>query len=1104
MDTPSNLFDEYYYRHDCGERPYQRDEAWLNFFDGIAEKIVRKIGPKSVMDAGCAMGFLVEGLRKRDVDAFGVDISSYAISVVHPSIKEYCWEGSITSPFPQKYELITCIEVLEHMPMEDAELAIKNFCQYSDDILFSSTPFDFKETTHVNVRQPEYWAEQFATYGFYRDVDFDASFITAWAVRFRKRPLKLNELVRQYEKHYFMLKKENADLRNFANESKTTLGYYEKSFEEIEQVKDHFQLVIDQLTNEIDGLRNNLSEEAQKINDLENELEKVLTSSHELNVENINLKQLNSFYEEKVQNLSVENQKFQELVAGAYRDLDIIKDTETWKFMMALGRFRQKMAPNSSWRAKVLDLLLSPIRNSMNKRNAKKKGGRKLIHNSVKQILDLINKRGLKITVKKSWEVLRTEGFFGLVRKIKALSSGQNFAANITPGDNIIPNEDSSLIKVTEVRLPQKPETHSKSIDIIICVHNALTDVQNCIQSVFQNSTRPYRLIIVNDGSDIDTKGYLREIAHENKDIILLENSSALGYTKAANQGISASSADYVILLNSDTIVPPEWLDRMIQPFLINSRVGIVGPISNTASWQSVPDLLENGDWAQNTLPNGISIDEMGKLVSNFSPQIYPSVPLLNGFCLMIRRELIADIGLLDEINFPMGYGEEDDYIFRARKAGWQLAWADDVYVYHAQSRSYSHERRKLLTEKGLANLRVKHGSILIDESCGYASESIILQGIRIYNSNLYERAGWVKQGKDQFEGKRVLFLLPVAFAGGGANVIIDEARSMIEMGVDVRIFNLVQNRVSFIQSYPNLDIPVTFGEVKDLETFALLFDAVIATVYFTVEWLKTLDNLNVKKVVLFGYYIQGFEPLIFPNNTDNYYRALKSYTMVSEVIPFTKTDWTKNEVARNTGTIPRVIGISVNTSLFRPRFEKNKAPIRISAMIRPSTQYREPEKTLAILKEISKIYRDQVEIWIFGAKLDDPDFTKLPLDFDWKSAGLLTQKQVANFLGMTDIFVDFSSHQAMGLTALEAMSCGCCVIVPENGGAIEFVKSGINGFVVNTNSHEDCVNQLKVIIEDAQLREQTQIEAIKTVNKYYPEKAAYNILKTLFVDQLK
>jgi SAM-dependent methyltransferase len=217
------LYDAYYFAHGCGE-PYQRSEVWLDLFNAFAERIAGDIQPGSALDAGCAMGFLVEALRLRGVEAWGVDISEYAISQVVPKMQEYCWTGSITDPLPRRYDLIVNIEVLEHLPKEASERAVANLCQYSDDILFSSTPFDYKEVSHFNVQPPEYWAELFAKEGFFRDVDFDASFITPWAVRFRKNDEPIHRIVRDYERKYWLLGKENSDLRNLNFEMREDLA----------------------------------------------------------------------------------------------------------------------------------------------------------------------------------------------------------------------------------------------------------------------------------------------------------------------------------------------------------------------------------------------------------------------------------------------------------------------------------------------------------------------------------------------------------------------------------------------------------------------------------------------------------------------------------------------------------------------------------------------------------------------------------------------------------------------------------------------------------------------------------------------------------------
>jgi hypothetical protein len=79
--------------------------------------------------------------------------------------------------------------------------------------LFSSTPLDYKEATHVNVQPPEHWAELFARHSLYRDVDFDAGFITPWAARFRRSGQSVHRVVRDYERKLWLLRREATELR---------------------------------------------------------------------------------------------------------------------------------------------------------------------------------------------------------------------------------------------------------------------------------------------------------------------------------------------------------------------------------------------------------------------------------------------------------------------------------------------------------------------------------------------------------------------------------------------------------------------------------------------------------------------------------------------------------------------------------------------------------------------------------------------------------------------------------------------------------------------------------------------------------------------------
>jgi SAM-dependent methyltransferase len=217
-------YDEFYYAHYCGSRPYRRDPEWLEFFASIAAEIVARIAPRSALDAGCAMGMLVEALRDRGVEAEGVDISPYAIEQARPDVRPHCRVASVADPFGRRYDLIVCIEVLEHLPAREAERAIANLCRFTEDVVFTSTPEDFREATHLNVQPPEYWAEAFARHGFFRDVEFDATFIAPWGQRFRKAADPLPRVIAAYERRLWRLEREIRAQRQLAIEHRGQLA----------------------------------------------------------------------------------------------------------------------------------------------------------------------------------------------------------------------------------------------------------------------------------------------------------------------------------------------------------------------------------------------------------------------------------------------------------------------------------------------------------------------------------------------------------------------------------------------------------------------------------------------------------------------------------------------------------------------------------------------------------------------------------------------------------------------------------------------------------------------------------------------------------------
>lgn len=253
------------------------------------------------------------------------------------------------------------------------------------------------------------------------------------------------------------------------------------------------------------------------------------------------------------------------------------------------------------------------------------------------------------------------------------------------------------------------------SVDVIICIHNSLDDVKRCYQSVKSTvyTGGNVGVILVDDGSDGPTRDYLRSIESENPNVTLIRRESAGGYTVAANTGLRASNAKYCALLNSDTIVPKIWLTKIVDIFEKAPDIAIVGPLSNAASWQSVPERTSStGGWAVNELPANFTVDTMDRQVEKASEQVAAVVrtPLVNGFCFVIRRTALEEIGFMDEVSFPRGFGEEDDFCMRTINAGYGIAIAVNTYVFHAKSKSYGSAARNELTKKGQIMLKKKHG----------------------------------------------------------------------------------------------------------------------------------------------------------------------------------------------------------------------------------------------------------------------------------------------------------------------------------------------------------------------------------------------------------
>jgi len=623
--------------------------------------------------------------------------------------------------------------------------------------------------------------------------------------------------------------------------------------------------------------------------------------------------------------------------------------------------------------------------------------------------------------------------------------------------------------------------------DVIVCVHNALEDVRRCLGSIIKHrSARLNKLILVNDGSDKETTSYLRQfVAEAQVEAALLECSQRSGYTKAANRGLLANEAEYAILLNSDTVVTPGWIERLMACGKSDPSIGIIGPISNAATWQSVPERYSpHGDWAVNELPLS-SLDQISTIFSILHSPRYPRVPLVNGFCFAIKKAVIDAIGMFDEELFPNGYGEENDYCLRAGKAGFSGAIADDCYLFHAKSKSYSHETRHELGGQARLVLSQKYGAE-VEKATNVLKNSPELARARSVFARVVDAPPC-----------SILFLMNFRGAGGGANAIVQEANGLRKLGAAVQLAIRRQDESFYRERFPGAarNLFYVSESAPELIAYASSFEFVVATLFKTVRTLKTV--LDQAPGVVPCYYVQDYEPNFYHPTEANYREAVESYTLIPMIRCFAYSPWVCETVAQNHGLNVDKTEPSLDQNTFFPDDRpKPGTPFVVCAMVRPMTERRSPGLTFEILRRIKREFGERVEIRMFGLDQNDPFLERQPADFKSKVLGILPPQAVASLMRESSLFIDASTHQAFGCTGLEAMACRCATILPSQGGISEYAVDGINTLLAAPNDAGEVLRKVRRYISEPQLYQSILKEGLKTAARYSIERACASQLR--------
>jgi len=226
-------------------------------------------------------------------------------------------------------------------------------------------------------------------------------------------------------------------------------------------------------------------------------------------------------------------------------------------------------------------------------------------------------------------------------------------------------------------------------IDVVIPVYRGRDETRRCIESVLGCEQRArFEVVVVDDATPEPEIAADLDEWYAGGRITLLRNPDNAGFVRSVNRGMALHPDRDVVLLNSDTEVANDWLDRLHAAAWSSPDIATVTPFSNNATICSYPFEGWTGG-----IPGTLGLARLDRVIARANARRRVDIPTAVGFCMYIRRDCLSAVGEFDAARFGRGYGEENDFCMRAQKAGWRHVLAGDVFVFHAGSVSFSEQR---------------------------------------------------------------------------------------------------------------------------------------------------------------------------------------------------------------------------------------------------------------------------------------------------------------------------------------------------------------------------------------------------------------------------
>jgi GT2 family glycosyltransferase len=549
-------------------------------------------------------------------------------------------------------------------------------------------------------------------------------------------------------------------------------------------------------------------------------------------------------------------------------------------------------------------------------------------------------------------------------------------------------------------------------ISILIPVYNAASRLQDLLDTVTLNTTSELvsEIIIGDDCSDLMTKSVIQHAMQQEKfNVKTITHKENIGYLKNANSLFATAKGEIVVCLNTDTMVPPFWLERIIAAFASDQKIALATPFSTNA--ENLVVLPSDGQ-------SWLDVDQG---LQTLIPE-YPNALKAIGFALCIRKNCLADQPLFDEIYAP-GYWEETDLHYRMLHKGYRSIVIDNLLIYHAHgSSSFSQTH-------DLPAIDTRNKKIFFQRwGKEYKACEKIFKQTQPYAHLRFNQVhfGYLAQ-KQTID---VLFVLPSFLPGyGGTSVVIKLINwlNINKIRTSLFVFDFVDNAYA-----DQLGLINPWRSIADIKRNVHRIKIVFATGSETVSKARGIAESYHASL---AYFVQGPELLfrsgVFFSDILQDYKTINHIYCISSFL---------SEYLQQLGLEkPTYLPLGPDPLFFYPDKKMQRDNRSIAGCLR-----HEPGKGTGLMLYNCYLAKQAgFKIHLFGK---DSQAYHIPEDFA-TCHGNLSPVQLRQLFSQVGFYLDNSYFEGLGLLPLEAAYCGAIPILNHKGGTRNILFDHQNAF---------------------------------------------------------